>query len=226
MFVQDLIKPSIRLEEDSSVPTLGTLLGEDDPTPTLETILGTPVEPTSQAREPGTEMAAITGPPDSDPDWWKPISEYLHLGAILDDETEPRCLACQAKGYLIHDGELYCHNTIGILQRCIPIEEGKALLLDIHESNCGHHASSRSMVKKSFWQGFYWSIAIDNAARIMRSCRGRQYFVRQIHSLAQGLQTITVTWPFAMWALDVLGPFKKAPGGLTHLLIAIDKFTK
>jgi hypothetical protein len=154
------------------VPTLGTLLGEDDPTPTLETVLGTPVEPTSQAREPRMEMAAITGPPDSDPDWWKPISEYLHLGAIPDDETEPRCLACQAKGYLIHDGELYRHNTIGILQRCIPIEEGKALLLDIHESNCGHHASSRSMVKKSFWQGFYWPIAIDNATQIMRSCRG------------------------------------------------------
>jgi hypothetical protein len=40
VFVQDLIKPSIRLEEDSSVPTLGTLLGEDDPTTTLETVLG------------------------------------------------------------------------------------------------------------------------------------------------------------------------------------------
>jgi hypothetical protein len=29
-----------------------------------------------------------------------------------------------------------------------------------------------------------------------------------------------------MWGLDLLGPFKKAPGGLTHLLVMIDKFTK
>jgi hypothetical protein len=29
-----------------------------------------------------------------------------------------------------------------------------------------------------------------------------------------------------MWGLDLLGPFKKAPGGLKHLLIAVDKFTK
>jgi hypothetical protein len=29
-----------------------------------------------------------------------------------------------------------------------------------------------------------------------------------------------------VWGLDLLGLFKKAPGGLTHLLIAIDKFTK
>jgi hypothetical protein len=29
-----------------------------------------------------------------------------------------------------------------------------------------------------------------------------------------------------VWGLDLLGPFKKAPGGLTHILVAIDKFTK
>jgi hypothetical protein len=29
-----------------------------------------------------------------------------------------------------------------------------------------------------------------------------------------------------MWGLDLLGPFKKAPEGLTHLLVAVDKFTK
>jgi hypothetical protein len=29
-----------------------------------------------------------------------------------------------------------------------------------------------------------------------------------------------------MWGLDLVGPFKKAPKGLTHLLVAVDKFTK
>jgi hypothetical protein len=28
-----------------------------------------------------------------------------------------------------------------------------------------------------------------------------------------------------MWGLDLFGPFKKALGGLTHLLVTIDKFT-
>jgi hypothetical protein len=31
---------------------------------------------------------------------------------------------------------------------------------------------------------------------------------------------------FAMWGLDLLRPFKKAPGGRTHLLVTVDKFTK
>jgi hypothetical protein len=60
----------------------------------------------------------------------------------------------------------------------------------------------------------------------MRSCKGCLYFARQIHALTQELQAIPVTWSFAMWGLDHLGVFKKAPGGLTHLLVAIDKFTK
>jgi hypothetical protein len=29
-----------------------------------------------------------------------------------------------------------------------------------------------------------------------------------------------------MWGLDLVGPFQKAPGGFTHLLVAIDKFSK
>jgi hypothetical protein len=40
------------------------------------------------------------------------------------------------------------------------------------------------------------------------------------------LKTIPLTWSFAFWGLDMVGPFKTAPGGLTHLLVAVDKFTK
>ena len=37
---------------------------------------------------------------------------------------------------------------------------------------------------------------------------------------------IPITWPFAVWGLDLVGPLKRAPGSYTHLLIAVDKFTK
>jgi hypothetical protein len=37
---------------------------------------------------------------------------------------------------------------------------------------------------------------------------------------------IPITRPFAVWRLDLLGPFMKAPGGFTHLLITVNKFTK
>ena len=37
---------------------------------------------------------------------------------------------------------------------------------------------------------------------------------------------IPITWPFVVWGLDLVGPLKKVPGGYTHLLVTIDKFTK
>jgi hypothetical protein len=97
---------------------------------------------------------AIIEPPSPDADWQRSFSKYLQLETIPDDKIETRRLARREKGYLIHNDELYHHSTSGVLQRCIPIEEGKALLLDIHEGVCGHHASSGSMVGKAFWQGF------------------------------------------------------------------------
>jgi hypothetical protein len=66
----------------------------------------------------------------------------------------------------------------------------------------------------------------SDAAQIVRSCRGCQYFIRQIHPLAHELQTIPNAWSFPVWGLDLLGPFKKAFGSLTHPLVTIDKFTK
>ena len=40
------------------------------------------------------------------------------------------------------------------------------------------------------------------------------------------LKTIPLSWPFAVWGLDMVGTFKTARGGMTHLLVAVDKFTK
>ena len=43
---------------------------------------------------------------------------------------------------------------------------------------------------------------------------------------AQELRTIPITWPFAVWGLDMVGTFQMSSCKKTHLLVAIDKFTK
>jgi transposase InsO family protein len=78
----------------------------------------------------------------------------------------------------------------------------------------------------AFRQGFYWPTTVADATRIVRSCRGCQFYARQTHLPAQALQTIPITWLFAVWGLDLVGPLWKAPGGFKHLLVAIDKFSK
>jgi transposase InsO family protein len=60
----------------------------------------------------------------------------------------------------------------------------------------------------------------------MCTCEGCQFYTRKSNLPAHVLQTIPVTWPFAVWGLNIVGPLRKAPGGYTHLLVAIDKFSK
>jgi hypothetical protein len=56
--------------------------------------------------------------------------------------------------------------------------------------------------------------------------KGVNSVTKQTHLPAQALQTIPITWSFAVWGLDLVGPLQKAPGGYTHQLVAIDKFSK
>ena len=66
------------------------------------------------------------------------------------DKTEARLLARRAMYFIIIEGELYKQSHTKILQRCIPIEQGRLLLKDIHGGVYKHHAAPRTLVENTF----------------------------------------------------------------------------
>jgi hypothetical protein len=169
--------------------------------------------------EPRPEVMAIDEPPEvnlQDPDWRFPIPS---------DQTEALRITRRAKAFVFIDGELYKRGAAGILMRCIPGDQGHELLQEIHAGTYGHHAGSRTLVGKAFRQGFYWPTVVVDSKDIVWCCEGCQFYTRQTHLPAQALQTIPVMWPFAVWNLMV-GPLRQAPGGFTHVLMVVDKFSK
>jgi hypothetical protein len=124
------------------------------------------------------------------------------------------------------EGDLYRRGANSILMRCITQEEGRDLLAEIHGDECGSHSSSRTLVGKAFRYGFYWPTALQNAAELVRSHKACQFHAKQIHTPAQALQMIPPSWSFAVWGLDILGPFPRAVGEYRYLYVAINKFTK
>jgi ribonuclease HI len=145
--------------------------------------------------------------------WQTPCLQYLHQGELPLDKAEARRLARRAKSFVLlgDEKELYHRSPLSILQRCISIAEGQELLQEIHSGACGHHVAHRALVGNAFRQGFYWPTAMTDATRIVRSCQGCQFYARQTHLSAQALQTIPITWPFAVWGLDLVDPLQKAP---------------
>jgi hypothetical protein len=110
--------------------------------------------------------------------------------------------------------------------KCIHSATRKQLLDEIHVGQRGVHATSQTLVRKAFRSRFYWPTTKNDAAEIVHKCEACQFLSKHQHLPAQQLQTIPVTWPFACWGRDMIGPLKKAQGGYTHILVAIDKFTK
>ncbi|XP_072146357.1 uncharacterized protein [Setaria viridis] len=211
VFVSNLHKPSVRYEEPGEA-------GNKPPVPDLE---ADPSDP---------EVMEIDANPaeraDPLPDWRAPYLDYLIRKSLPTDKTEAQRIVRHAKSFVIINQELYKQSHTRILQRCIPFEQGRSLLQDIHAGACGHHAAPRTLDRNAFRQGFYWPTTVADATRVVRTCEGCQFYARHTHLPAQALQTIPIMWPFMVWGLDLVRPFKKAPGSFTHLLIAVDKFTK
>jgi hypothetical protein len=67
---------------------------------------------------------------------------------------------------------------------------------------------------------------MTDAKDLIKRCKGCQFFAKQQHLPAQALRTIPPLWPFSMWGLDSVAPFRTAPGSYRFILVAINKFTK
>jgi hypothetical protein len=133
----------------------------------------------------------------------------------------------RSKGFILVDSKLYRRGArLGVLMKCIMGEDGYDIQQEIHEGVCGNHAASRTLVGKAYRAGFWWPTAVSDAEDLMRRYQNCQFFGKQSHVPAHNLITIPPSWPFACWSLDMIGPFTTAPGGFTHALVAIDKFTK
>jgi hypothetical protein len=113
-----------------------------------------------------------------------------------------------------------------VAQRCISLDEGQLILEEIHSGTCGHHASSQTIVAKAYRVGFFWPRANEAAQEIVQHCVGCQFYANLSHKPASALKTIPLVWTFAVWGLDMVGPLRIGASGFTHLLVAVDKFTK
>jgi ribonuclease HI len=141
--------------------------------------------------------------------------------------TEAARVMRRSKGFVLVDSKLYWRGARSdVLMKCVTKENGYDILQEIHEGVCGNHAASRMLVGKAYKASFWWPIAVSDVEDLLRRCQNCQFFGKQSHVPAHSLITILPSWLFACWSLDLIGPFTTAPGGFTHVLVAIDKFTK
>jgi ribonuclease HI len=221
VFERPLLKPTAQPAE----------LDEGGETSTLK--LAVPVA--YHLQNPPKTVCATGGPasplvpqpvPQSGPDAWiSEIRDYLKENILPKDHVSAERIMRLAKRYTMVEGDLYHHGANEILMRCITQEEGRELLAEIHGGECGSHSASRTLVGKGFRHGFYWPTTLLDVVEMVKSCKACQFHAKQIHTPAQALQMIPPSWPFAVWGVDILGPFPRAVGRYRFLFVAITLFT-
>src|SRR4051812_30944384 len=131
----------------------------------------------NSAEDEGTRAPGSTPPTAVEgPAWTRPFLRFLIDGTLHQDVIEARRISRRSRAFTVINKQLYKRSVTQIRQKCIDEEDGKALLLDIHEGTCGHHASSRVLVSKAFRAGFYWPTTMKNAEDIVRRCVACQKF--------------------------------------------------
>jgi hypothetical protein len=126
----------LNLEELSEAPPSPTVVEPMDEDPSNEAFVLSLLEG-YEADE--VEAMEIEPTPRME-DWRAKYLAWMDRGELPPDRFEARRIARMAKSFTLIDGELYKHAASGVLQRCIPIPQGRELIQDIHAGICGHLA--------------------------------------------------------------------------------------
>jgi hypothetical protein len=131
VFAWDVNQPSVTLEpqpsnytEPSGAPSNPAGAEPMDEDPSNETFM------LSLLKGYGTDEAEAMDvePVPSEVDWRDKYIAWMDRGELPSDWPKARRIARMAKSFTLVDGELYKRAASGILQRCVPIPQGRELL--------------------------------------------------------------------------------------------------
>ncbi|XP_057995838.1 uncharacterized protein LOC131175466 [Hevea brasiliensis] len=128
--------------------------------------------------------------------WMTPIFYYLDNGVFPDDPLEAKKIVKKSFGYNVLDGWLYRRSFLRPWLKCITLEEGMAILIDIHKGLCGSHEGAQTIANKVLRQGYFWPSAMDDAKELVRKCKKSQEYNFIPQALVEKLSAIRSPWPF------------------------------
>jgi ribonuclease HI len=83
-------------------------------------------------------------------DWRTPLIKFINSEELPEDDAEAEKITRKAKIYCMIGNDLYKKAPNGVLLKCVSSDDGRRLLLDIHEGICGSHAAGHTLVGKAF----------------------------------------------------------------------------
>ncbi|XP_057452673.1 uncharacterized protein LOC130744516 [Lotus japonicus] len=160
-----------------------------------------------------------------DQDWMSQIKLCLEAeGADLHLFTKDQIR--EASHYTLLGDLLYRRGVEIPLLRCVSKEEADRIMFEVHEGVCASHVGGRSLAAKVLRAGFYWPTLRSDCMEYAKKCEKCQLYADLHRAPPETLSSMSSSWPFAMWGVDILGPFTPAGSQVRFILVAVDYFTK
>jgi hypothetical protein len=121
--------------------------------------------------------------------------------------------------------DLYKTSVFGLLLHCVNKAEGQEPLSGIHAGVCGGHIGVRVVAAMVLQQGFYGTVVIDDAVKLVPTCEACEKFSHRLKGPAQPVLLITPSWPLQRWGIDIIGKLTLAQGNYTFSVVAVEYFT-
>ena len=160
------------------------------------------------------------------PSWMDLISQYINTRELPNEKDKAHRVQVQSARFSLIDGQLFKRSLNEPYLKCLTTDQGQYVLAELHEGICGNHPGNRTLVHKAYTQGYYWPIMKSDVVDYVRKCDRCQRQVPILRSLPQDLRSISSSWPFAQWGIDIVGLLPTAPTKKKLLLVATDYFSK
>nr|XP_009628438.1 uncharacterized protein LOC104118784 [Nicotiana tomentosiformis] len=144
-------------------------------------------------------------------EWRNKIINYLEHGKLPDDPKASRALCTKAARYSFNGGQLYRRSFQGPLARCLGASEAKYVIREFHEGVCVNHSSTDSLVLKLIRAGYYWLRMEQDTMAYVQKYDKCQRHTPLVHQPVELLHSISSSWPFMKWGMDIVGPLPPAP---------------
>ena len=138
-----------------------------------------------------------------------PIVVYLKTGEQPKDKIEAWILWLKATHYVLHDENLYRRGYYMPLLKCATLSKAKYIMREIHEGICGSHVRGQYLAFKVVRQGYYWPTMKMDCMEYACKCDKCQRFVPISKAHPEELTSMTSSWPFVVWGIDIIGQLPK-----------------
>ncbi|XP_074364000.1 uncharacterized protein LOC141704711 [Apium graveolens] len=157
--------------------------------------------------------------------WMAPYIAYLKDGTLPEDQNKARYLKYKASRFFLEDNRLYRRTFFAPTLKCVDPDKADYCLRNVHEGICGDHLAAKALAYKVIRKGYYWPTIHADAVTYVKKCNKCQKFNNVPKQSPSLPVSVLSPIPFAVWGIDIMGPFPQVKGDLRYVLVAIDYMT-